>query len=78
MHKTIMLRVDLIGATHHKIPTPHVHIFDDAHDNGLQALTLSSLKNYDMTLDIVDSLISFLRYNNFELADLTISPANVS
>lgn len=76
MHRTIMLRVDLIGAPHHHMPTPHVHIFDDAHDNGRQALELSSIKSYNNTCDIVDSLISFLRYNNFELSDLTILPAN--
>ncbi|WP_204119962.1 DUF6978 family protein [Levilactobacillus wangkuiensis] len=74
MYKNIMLRIDLIGATHHGIPTPHVHIFDDAHDNGRDVISLSDVNNYDPTTDVVGSLASFLRYNNFDLTDVSISP----
>lgn len=78
MHKTgIMLRIDLIGATHHGTPTPHVHIFDDDHNEGLDVVPLADIANYDSTFEIVTSLAAFLRYNNFDLAGLTMSLSTV-
>ncbi|MFD1125281.1 DUF6978 family protein [Lentilactobacillus raoultii] len=69
----IMLRIDLVGATHKGIPTPHVHIFDHDHCDGFDAIPLSSLKNYNPSDDIVISLFEFLKYNNFETRELLIS-----
>lgn len=73
----IMLRIDLIGATHNGIDTPHVHIFDQTHSDGFDAIPLSSLGNYNPTDDVVQSLYEFLKYNNFETAGISISPKTV-
>lgn len=66
----IMIRIDINGASHQKVPTPHVHIFDDKHNQGLTAIPLKELKDYDSTDDIINSLIEFIKYNNFNLNDI--------
>lgn len=63
----VLLRIDLVGATHRGIPTPHVHIFDDEHDNGFLAIPLDKLEKYNLTEDIIESLQEFLKYNNFDI-----------
>ena len=69
---SVMLRIDIIGATHQGIPTPHVHIYDVDHEQGCLAIPLSQLKGYLPTSNIVDSLVEFLKYNNFDLKDVQI------
>lgn len=71
----IMIRVDINGQRHDGVETPHVHIFDKKHNNGLKAIPLSKLPNYDTTDDIVQSLYEFLKYNNFSTKGLRISPS---
>ena len=58
-----------------RVETPHVHIFDKKHNNGLKVIPLSKLPNYDTTDDIVQSLYEFLKYNNFSTKGLRISPS---
>ncbi|GGI63579.1 DUF6978 family protein [Limosilactobacillus caviae] len=72
--KGLMIRIDINGKTHEHIPTPHVHIFDETHNNGIDAIPLSVFKNYpDLSDDATRSLIAFLDYNNFETQGLTFS-----
>ncbi|MCC4325636.1 hypothetical protein LMB33_04210 [Limosilactobacillus reuteri] len=72
--KGTLIRVDINGKTHCHISTPHVHIFDEAHNNGIDAFPLSELKNYPyLSDDVLKSLKAFLVYNNFEIKELTIS-----
>lgn len=63
----IMVRVDVNGAAHHGVHTPHIHIFDDEHNQGEIAISLSEIKNYDETDEIIKSFIEFLKYNKFDL-----------
>ncbi|RRG09838.1 MAG: hypothetical protein DUD32_06515 [Lactobacillus sp.] len=79
MHSTseIVIRIDIIGATHQGIPTPHVHIFDERHNQGAICIPLSKIQDYDRTDDIASSLGEFLKYNNFEMANLQISEKTV-
>ena len=67
-----MVRIDLKGKPHEGVATPHVHIFDDQHQNGQHAIPLTNLVNYNCTDEIVTSLMEFLKYNNFEISDITI------
>ncbi|MBO8442122.1 MAG: hypothetical protein IAA89_06835 [Firmicutes bacterium] len=60
-----MVRVDIVGAAHHGVPTPHIHIFDDKHNQGDDVIAIADLDNYDPTDDIVSSFMEFLKYNNF-------------
>lgn len=69
----IMLRVDLQGKPHNGLPTPHVHIYDDDHDNGSLAIPLAAIPSYNETNDIINSLIEFLKYNKFDLNSLQVS-----
>lgn len=62
----IMVRVDINGAAHHGVETPHIHIFDENHNQGDTAISISNLKQYDPTDEIIQSLIEFLNYNNFD------------
>lgn len=73
----IMLRIDIVGATHQGIPTPHVHIYDEKHEQGNLCIPLSDIQNYNPTDDIITSLAEFLKYNNFEMKDLQISENTV-
>ncbi|HAT55849.1 MAG TPA: hypothetical protein DCW31_11550 [Lactobacillus sp.] len=69
----IMLRIDIHGAPHNGLSTPHVHIYDNVHKNGAVAIPLEDLKNYDPTDDIVESLVAFLDYTNFAHDKTTIT-----
>ena len=42
------------------------------HQNGQHAIPLTNLVNYNCTDEIVTSLMEFLKYNNFEISDITI------
>ncbi|HJA22826.1 MAG TPA: hypothetical protein H9958_01180 [Candidatus Limosilactobacillus intestinavium] len=71
----IMIRIDINGQRHEGVETPHVHIFDEEHSNGLEVIPLSKLPDYTPTDDIVQSLYEFLKYNNFDTKGLSISPS---
>ncbi|KRL70439.1 hypothetical protein FD08_GL001183 [Lentilactobacillus parakefiri DSM 10551] len=49
-----------------------MHIFDDEHDNGFLAIPLDKLEKYNLTEDIIESLQEFLKYNNFDINELSI------
>ncbi|MSE05173.1 DUF6978 family protein [uncultured Clostridium sp.] len=69
----IVIRVDLIGRTHNGIPTPHVHIYDENHNNGVDAIPLSMLETYSPCTESIQSLSEFLKYNKFLVSNLQIS-----
>lgn len=70
----LIIRININGKQHQGISTPHVHIFDDSHNNGSEVIPLSDLKNYaNLSDDIIQSLKAFLSYNNFDMEGLTIS-----
>ncbi len=79
LHKAseIMVRVDIIGATHEGVPTPHIHIYDEEHNQGEVAIPLSQIANYNITDSIIDSLAEFLKFNNFDLTNNQISQRTV-
>lgn len=79
LHKqnNIMIRIDINGQEHDGVDTPHVHIFDEEHENGRIAIPLSDLPNYDPTDDVVKSLYEFLKYNEFDTKGIQISPSTV-
>ena len=52
-----MIRIDLNGKPHEGVATP---------------IPLTNLVNYNCTDEIVTSLMEFLKYNNFEISDITI------
>lgn len=62
----VLIRIDMSGAPHEDVETPHIHIFDKEHDFGRKAIALSEITDVDLLEDIVDSFEYFLRYNNFE------------
>jgi len=62
----IMVRVDLNGAAHNGLPTPHIHIFDEAHQNGKLAIPLDNLDTYVQSDDLTTSFLAFLTYNQFD------------
>lgn len=66
----VMVRLDMRGAPHNDVETPHVHIFDEIHNNGRDAIHLSKLTDITILEDIYDSLSFFLEYNNFEEIDI--------
>ena len=68
-----MLRIDIAGAPHNGLDTPHVHIYDDTHEQGRLAIPLSELESYRLTDEIIESLVAFLEYNNFDSNNLVIS-----
>ncbi|TPR16689.1 DUF6978 family protein [Apilactobacillus timberlakei] len=61
-----MVRVDLHGQNHKGVPTPHIHIYDELHDNGQIAISLKSLAHYNETDDVIQSFVEFLKYNCFK------------
>lgn len=78
MHNSgIMLRIDIKGTPHNGLDTPHVHIYDDKHEQGRLAIPLSELEDYESTDEIIESLIAFLDYNNFDTNNLVISESTV-
>ena len=62
----IMIRIDLHGAAHHGLSTQQVHIFEVQHQNGNKSIPLANLEDYDLSDDIMESLLAFLTYNQFE------------
>lgn len=70
-----MIRLDMSGTSHigfddEDIPTPHVHIFDEAHNQGKIAVPLSSICNTPLGEELVDSLFFFLEYNNVNMDEV--------
>lgn len=73
----IMVRLDMSGSPHDdrngsSIDTPHVHIFDEEHNNGKWAVPLSEISDDDILFELRDSLLIFLKYNNVNLEGITI------
>lgn len=72
-----MIRLDMSGTSHigfegEDIPTPHVHIFDDAHNQGKIAVPLSSICNTPLGEELIESLFFFLKYNNVSMEEISI------
>lgn len=70
-----MIRLDMSGTSHigfegEDIPTPHVHIFDEAHNQGKIAVPLSSICNTPLGEELVESLFFFLEYNNVDMDEV--------
>lgn len=57
--KGALVRLDCNGAPHDDVPTPHLHIFDEEHDNGRIAIGLENLE-VDLATELLDSLYYFL------------------
>lgn len=73
----ILVRLDVTGSPHDDIDgnpvyPPHVHIFDEAHNNGRWAVSLSEITDTELVEEIYDSLLVFLRYNNVDLTNISI------
>lgn len=73
----IMVRVDISGAVHDKIKTPHIHIFDETHNNGKNAIPISKIKGYTGSDEVVKSFSEFLNYCNFSIEEMVIQEALV-
>lgn len=68
----IMMRLDYSGTSHAGIETPHVHIFDEAHDFGKRAVLLEELSEIQIN-NYSDSLDWFLMTNRVKKNKLQIS-----
>lgn len=69
-----MMRFDVYGAPHkNKIPTPHVHIFDEAHDNGINPIPLSQFTDLTLCDSLEEQLEEFLRYNNVQTENIGVT-----
>ena len=73
----LMIRIDLNGQDHNGLKTPHVHIFDEDHQNGHKAIPLSDIENYNGTEEIITSLSEFLKYNTFDISNNNITTSLV-
>lgn len=72
----ILIRLDMNGQPHENIngelvETPHVHIFDIAHDKGRMAVPLSALSDLELIENIEASLLFFLEHNNIQRPNIT-------
>lgn len=63
----IVVRLDYSGQAHRGIKTPHVHLFDERHQQGRLAEHLKDINPDMIVTDIVSSFKKFLEYNNFDL-----------
>lgn len=73
----LMVRLDVTGPPHEglnseMINTPHVHIFDEQHNDGKLVEPLSAISNTALEEELRDSLMAFLEYNNVDLNDVQI------
>lgn len=73
----VLIRLDMNGAPHCNydgklIDTPHLHIFNEENNFGKNAIHLSELTDIDLLVDIHESLVYFLKYNNIELIDINV------
>ncbi|MBK0040790.1 MULTISPECIES: hypothetical protein [unclassified Leuconostoc] len=68
----IMTRLDYSGTSHKGVETPHVHIYDEKHDFGKNALPLSALSADDIKT-YMDALDWFLNDNNVVHDNVKIS-----
>ncbi len=66
----ILVRIDMSGAPHEDVDTPHVHIFNEEYDNGRIAIALQEIKDVSLLQDIYDSFTFFLQYNNIKEVDI--------
>lgn len=73
----VLVRLDMSGSPHddrfgNSVDTPHVHIFDEEHNNGRWAIPLSDLSDSEIIFELYDSLIIFLKYNNVKIDNVKI------
>lgn len=73
----ILVRLDMSGSPHddkygNSVETPHVHIFDEEHNNGRWAIPLSDLDDSEIIYELYDSLVIFLKYNNVNIENMVI------
>lgn len=73
----ILVRLDMSGSPHddrfgNSVDTPHVHIFDEEHNNGRWAIPLSDLSDSEIIFELYDSLVLFLKYNNVKIDNVKI------
>lgn len=73
----ILIRLDMTGPSHSStsgklVNTPHVHIFDESHNDGKRAIPLSEINDQDIINTLHDSLLVFLLYNNVSIDDIEI------
>lgn len=66
----ILVRIDMSGAPHANIDTPHVHIFNKEFDFGRKAIALNDITDAILLKDMIDSFTFFLRYNNIDTVDI--------
>lgn len=72
-----LVRLDMTGTPHedmfgNELETPHVHIFDETHDNGKKVVPLSQITNEEIINELYDSLVAFLQYCNADLTNIEI------
>lgn len=73
----ILIRIDMDGQPHENrnnqlIETPHVHIFNEAYDNGKIAIALNEITDVKLLVTIIDSLNFFFEYNNISLNNIQL------
>lgn len=72
-----MIRLDMTGSPHEDInekliETPHVHIFDEAHNNGKIVEPLNYITDQDLIHELRDSLIAILEFCNVDINNIQI------
>lgn len=72
-----MVRFDINGSSHddrhgNPVETPHIHIFDEIHNQGKWAVPLSDISSDLLIYELHDGLIAFLEYNNINIGNSQI------
>ncbi len=72
-----MIRLDMTGSPHEDIhenliETPHVHIFDETHNDGKIVEPLSYITDEVLIHELRDSLIAILLFCNVDIANIQI------
>lgn len=67
----LLVRLDCSGAPHEDVPTPHLHIFDEEHDNGRIAVGLEEV-DFEFAKDLFESISYFLDYTNIEQPSISL------
>jgi hypothetical protein len=73
----ILIRIDMSGVPHENkagdlVETPHLHIYDEAHQNGAEAIALSEVTDLALLTEITDSFLFFLEKNKVDQTDISI------
>ncbi|TFI67833.1 hypothetical protein CKN63_03265 [Carnobacterium divergens] len=75
--KGILVRLDMTGPPHTDrygidIDTPHVHIFDEEHNDGKFVEPLATITDKNIKGELIESLVVFFKYLNIDLTDIII------